>query len=160
SSRVLRCVLPSSSYAADRRLHAHHARRGALQSTSIPGVVLPVFPVLPPYRDHSPMGVGLESFPASVRSSIDLSACRRRCAFPVGPALFPCRWRLAGASPFLSPCAPWTGRECRSHLRRAWPPVGPQHQAGSPSTRRSATAFRTASASRAACPPDTVRRAS
>src|ERR1051326_1523106 len=122
-----------------------------------PDVVHRSFPGQPPYRGRSRKGVVLESFPASVRSSIDLSTYRRRCAFPIGPALFPYWWRRDSALRFLWLCAPWTGTECRFRLRRASSRVAPRHRAGSSPTRRRATAFQTASASRAAYPPDTVR---
>lgn len=77
-SRVLRYVLPSGWCATGRRLRAQRARRGALPSASNSDVVHRCFPEQRPYRDRSPMGVGPESFPASVRSLIDLSVARRR----------------------------------------------------------------------------------
>src|ERR1051326_8359277 len=94
-------------------------RRGCALSRG--ALSVPPFPEQRPYRDHSPMGVGLESCRGSVRSSIDLSACRRRCVFPICTARFPYWRRLGGASPFLFPCVLSTGTECKSRRRRAWP---------------------------------------
>src|SRR5208337_11968 len=107
--------------------------------------------------DRPLAGGGPEFSPSRARSWHGLLTVPPPPVSPAPRAPFPGARKSGCESPVLSPAAPATGKGCRSLLPAASLPISLPHRAAPAPNPPITTPAQIASASPAACPPDTDR---